>query len=407
MKVIVSKEKIGKKDGYNVVDNFSIIENDIDNLEVLIYNSSNDDLVDVVFKLSNLKDKNVKLIYINKNIDPLLYTLFKGLDGDVIDNEDVLYDVEIINFIVDNYKNTGMSVKDITSDVETISKSLELLSQSDKDKVLDLLKNKFWLKKLDNALMNIETSVARNNVLNKEIVTLVEDAKNLVNKLKEWNENTNLELENTLRLIEDMEYKSRTNSPYVFSSYTVPVSVQKVMYVKVYGMCKYLNSFILSYLHYLKNHKGKKVKCLFVLPKFKLILNKFENVARLAPDSVDIMDFNVSDYYVTYDPKKVVLDSFFSQNANLNIVVDYSFDVDDLIKGYNITKFYAVGSKRDIDKFGLNPNYCISSITTYYGCMTISFIKGYQKEDNELIRQQLYFKNLKDVFERLNNLLGV
>jgi len=406
MRVLVSKEKLGKREGYLVTDTLSNID-DFSKVEVLIYHSSMDSLVDVVFILSNLKNQNVKLIYINQSVDPLLYTIFKGLDGDIIDNKEIIYDLDLINFVVDNYKNTGMSVKDTISDVETVVKSLELLSKSDKDKVLDLLKNKFWLKKLDNALANIETSIVRSDKLNKEVVALVEDAKNLVDNLKQWNESTNIELENTLRFLEEMEQKSRVNSPYVYSSYNVPVSVTKVMYIKVYGTCKYLNSFILSYIHYLKNHMGKKVKGLFILPKFKLFLSKFENVARLAPDSVDIMDFNVSDYYITYDPKKIVFDAFFSQNANLYILVDYMFDTEDIVKGYNITKFYAVGGKRDIDKFRLNPTYCISSLTSYYNCTVIKHIKGYQAETSDLIRQQLYFKNMKETYENISKLLEV
>lgn len=373
-------------------------------VDCLVFNSSMDSELDTGLELSRINGLIDKVIYINEKTNPLYYCIFTGMDADIYDNEDYLKDSSVLTFLIESYKETGMTIKSPNSDLDTLAKSIEAISSSNFDSLKKLVSNQFWIKTLNTAVANVDTSLTRSNEANTHVVGVLSEATKMITNLQAGQSNTSLELEKLKNLVSEMERKTRPNAPFIFSTYTVPPTAQKVLYVKAVGTCRYLNSFILSYQNYLKMYQQYSSKVLITLPKLKLHMQRFGDFARLASDTVEIIDLGVSSTYVTYEPKKIVLDAFFNQpNVQIFIIVDLMFG-DKLIEGHMVETFYALGGLGDEERFKIKPNRAIYPIIGKKEGILINHINDYYRS-NEHTRKTLYYDKCLSGFKRLDSIL--
>lgn len=385
----------------STLSNFSL-----DGVDCVIFNSSSDSDLDLVRYLTNLSGKVNKVIYINKSINPLHYCIFTGLNADIYDSEDYLADEDILNFLVSNYKSTGLTMRQSSNDLDTLAKSIAAISSSSVDAIQKLVSNDFWTRTLTTAVTNVKRDVALSNQVNIDVVDMLTECSKLINELEEGQDRSSNELEKLHKLILDMEKKQRPNTPFYFSTYTVPVNVQKVLYIKVYSDCRYLKSMIGAYHHYLKMSKQVSSKVLFIMPKLKLYIQKYKEVAtRLDQDSVEVVNYQ-SPFFITFEPKKIVMDAFFNQqNIGLFIVVDFMFG-EILVDGHMVTRLNAIGGLSDLETFNLSVESTLTSLTGRSGNLIIPHINSYQSS-NDSTRRSFYFDKCSDLFSRIDKIVNL
>lgn len=385
----------------------SFVNIDWGEVSALIFHSSTDSDLDIMKELTSLKEKVEKVIYINSKINPLYYCIFTGLDADIYDSEDYLQDEDTLLFLVEAYKNTGMTMKSASEDLDTLAKSIAAISSSSVEGLQKLLSNEYWTRTLTTAISNIDNSLTRADQININVVEMLTESNKLIKELEETNDKTTEEIKKLTNIIQEMERKSKPSTPFIFSSYNVPVTAQKVLNIKAYGECRYLVSFILAYQHYLKMHRQINAKVLFILPKLKLVMQKYAKLgSRLAPESIHIIDFNDSKVFVTFEPKKLIMDSFFKQKGvQVFIVLDLMYG-DTLVKGHQVEDLFAVSSFSDIDRFKLQGNRCILPLSRSgkIGNISIPHISSYLGA-NEATRRSLYFDRCAEQFKLLDTIL--
>jgi len=389
----------------------SLVGVDLSNIECLIFHSSTDADLDVIFSLSKLKGSVKKIIYISDDLNPVLYQIFRGLDADIYDNSDYLSEDSTVHFLIDDYKNTGLEVKTTSSDLSVLSKGINAISSS-VDDVKSFVSNKLWVKSLQNAVENVEKALMLGSEVEVKSVESWGEAAKYVGVIKESQDSTMREIETLRKMVEDFEVSFREqektakpDSAFIYSTYNVQPSVSKVMYIRGYGHCRFLNSFILSYQAYLKYTLQKSSKVLFVFPKSKLVMARYKSVPRLARDSINFMDIVAHDTFITYEPKKIILDAFFNQsNVHLFIVVDMMFN-DQLLEGAKVEHFSALSGCTDIAKFGVSHSRSFLSIAGVEGSMVIPFIREIAGSQNEATKKSLYFKKCNEIYSKVDKIL--
>jgi hypothetical protein len=374
---------------------------DWESIDCLIFHSSSDSDIEIIRDLSNMKGLVDKVIYINKNINPLYYCIFTGLDADIYDTEDSLMDSSVMTYLIDSYKTTGMTIKSPNADVETLAKCIATISSKNIENLQKLVSNDFWVRTLNTAVSNVDNALSRASQINIDIVEMLVETTKLIDTLESGHESTSREMDKLRDLIDDMQNKTRSNSTFIFGTYRVPVQVQKVLYIKAYGNCRYLNSFILAYQHYLKMSQQYSSKVLLALPKLKVHMQRYKNISRLAQDSVDMMDLGASNLYVTFEPKKMVMDAFFNQTGvGVFIVIDLIFG-DILVEGHQVETFNALSGASDFERFNLRPERAIFTLAGHKDSIRIPHIKDYS-DANEHTRRTMYFDKCSEMFKILD-----
>lgn len=377
-----------------------------EDVECLIFHSTIDSDFEIVKELSNLKGKVKKVIYINKNINPLYYCIFTGLDADIYDSEEYLSDNDILKYLVSNYKETGMTMKTASSDLETLAKSIAAISTSNVESLQKLVSNDFWMRTLTTAVSNVDNAIVMSSQININVVEMLEESSKLITNLEKSNEVTSAELANLNKLIYEMERKNlRVSTPHMFTTYNVPVTVPKVLYVKAYGECRYLKSFLMAYQHYLRMSKQYTSKILIAVPNLKLNIHRYRDIGtRLAQDSIDIVNYQASNIYVTHEPKKSIMDAFFNQqNVQIFIMIDLMMG-DTLVKGHMVEELTAISGLSDIQRFNLKEHRCIIPVSAKASNILIPHINRYSGS-NESTKRSLYFEKCATSFKKIDDII--
>ncbi len=403
--VLVTKENKNLGD-IKVINN--LMDLDVSSCDCVIYHSSEGTELDLVRCISDLKGKVDKIIYVNNDLEPLPYGLFKGIDADIYDSEDYIEDEDIVNYIVENYKQTGMTIRKPIEDLGLIENGVNAIIDKDSEDVKQLAENELWLDSLTTSIMSLTKEASRSELMSSEMVNLLNSITSFMKDFDNSRHTTEKELQKLKEMVEDYE-KSRPSTPFIYSKYTVPVQVKKVLYIKVYGNCKYLLSFLDAYQHYLKMNARCSSKLLLVLPKLKLHVQKYATtVPRIDSDTLNIINLSESDFYVSFEPKKAVLDAFFKQNSNLYIVVDMLYG-DTLIDGFNVETFNAVSGMSDLDTYKLNAHRIISSMVGLpldTESINIPYLVRY-REQNEQSKRTAYFDRCEKLFNLLDKVLKI
>lgn len=379
---------------------------DFETVDCLIFHSTTDGDVETIRRLTKLQGVVDKVIYINKNVNPMLYCIFIGLDADIYSEEDFLLDADMLQVLIDNYKDTGMTMPVPSTDIETIAKAVATISTSNIDNIDKMLQNGYWLQTVNTAIENVDNSFNYTLSSANGMVKLLEEAHLLAQNLEVSNQTLTDEIEKLHVILKDVESRGSFGSqPSIFSTYTVPSHVKSVLYIKVHSNCRYLISFMQAYQNYLKMMKMTDSKVLYVFPKLKGYISKYESLApRLAQDTLNIVDMGSYTSFLTFEPKAVVLENFFSHDATpLHIVVDLSLG-EKLVKGFMVKELYAVSGLSDIDRLGLDGSKCLVPIASKKTNIQIPHLPKYAEADKSA-RLALYFERAKKEFEKIDSLV--
>lgn len=375
MQLVVSEKKYEYSNFVNVQ---SLKDINWDDVEVLIFNSCKDKDVDAILELSKAGKKVEKLIYISDNIVPLFQALFQGMRGDIYNDSDALGDEEILEYYVEEYKNTGGTIKEVNSDAEKMTDFVKTLSNMDVSELQEKITNPLWLQSLEDAMSNVETSLVQTDDVNTSMVELFNKTSEIIEALQEGQEKTTAEIEKLSKFLNDLEQKSNTkqSNNFVYPSIAVPNTLPRVLLVKVYSPCKFLFSFLESYQHYLKMSKQIQSKILIAVPRFKQMIKKYESFTRLAPETIGTRGIQNQEIFVTFEPRYQIMNAFFGMRADLYIVVDYFYG-EPLLTGAKVVTLNAITGLSDIQRYKLEPKKCIISHVGLSSNITIPSIASY------------------------------
>lgn len=379
---------------------------DIHSINCFIYHSSSDDEFTILKGLMSLKGKVRKVIYINNDINPLYYSIFEGLGGDVYDDMEHLYDDDSIGFLIDSYKETGMAVTTPKADVSKLENYLNILSNASDSELQGLLKNDMWLKSLNLAVKNIDNALVRTDNVNTGVVSMLANATELISSLEEKYNYISEEVEQFKLTVREMEKKTKPATPFVYPTVTVPVTVPSVLYVQSKSHCYFLNTFMLMYIHYLKMTQKKNVKFLLVIPKLIRLMEKYsDGFISLTNDSISVVNVKNSVEFVTSEPSKAVMDTFFNQQGvDLFIVIDLLYGEAPLVRGHMVHTYYACSTPNDMLRLDLSPERVITGI---FGCkegIVIKPITGFLNASAP-VKQQQYLQIMGDMYKRLDSIV--
>lgn len=391
-----------------------------EDVEVLIYHSSRDNDLDSILELSKASKTVEKMIYINQNINSLYYGLFAGFDADIYNDESMLSDEDTLEYLVEEYKHTGMNVKSPNDDVETISKFVAAVSKESADSLAKLVKNTFWLQSLESSMKNVETALVRTDEANVNMVEMFNKTSEIIEALQEGQIRTTEEIEKLSTYLQELERKGKDkeSSLIIFPPYNVANTAPKTLYVRVCSPCRYLFSFLSAYQDYLKMNKQKQVKLLICAPKLKQFMTKYdnENFCRLGMDTINIRGIENYDLYVTFEPRNQVLMKFFSMKADIMIVIDMMFG-GNLLQGSKVISLNAISGVSDIKRYKIkDPKTCIVPHTGLNVNIVIPTLMqyGYTTQGGQLvptniqIRRAKYFEKCHDkAYLKLDTFLGV
>lgn len=392
--------------GYRVVR--SIADMDWDNVEGIIFNDSKDDDYVVLSELSQVHDKLKFVIYVNSDLKPIFYGLFSGMNADIYGDSSLLEDEQILDFIVSQYgQNKGLTIKSPSQNFADLSRSLEKVLKVDAKDATGFVANKVWRKTVSESLAVIDTTLARADQINNEMVQVIGKAKENSDKLMETNKDISEQLEALKDTVTDFT-NGITSAPMIYGSYKVSSATKKVLSVKCYSHCTYLMSFLIAYQKYLKQTKMLDSRLLLVLPNLSIYTARYQKIPRLATETLGTMINMPHSLYCTFEPKREILNKFFDGNNMLYIVVDEMFSNSIIGTGAKVEKFSAVSAISDVDRFNLNPERTFFPIVSMQGGFNIPYIENYSvRYTTEPAKLSAYFSACKGLYARLDKIFDI
>lgn len=355
----------------------------VEEADCVVYHSSNDLARELPLALSSLSGKVSKIIYMNANIDPLLYCVFMGLEADIYDDDSGLEAEDTLMFYIDNYKTTGLTMSPPNTDVDTLMASLDVFTNGDIDQKTKMIMNKYWVETLNRAASNIDSAVQRSLAVNSEVTKVFAETRNFIDSIVESQGRTTEQLQLVQDTLASMEASlpgtpmaRRSNTPSYYPSLPVPArALGTTLYIKALSPCRYLVSFILAFHEWARTTKMKDIRVLFVAANLDLVRHKYHHLPQLTED-ISFMNMGLS-HFITFDPRKKVLDAFFGiEKAAGYVVVDLTYGAD-ILKMRGLKTTYATSSARDITSRQLKENTYIFSTLKAPTDLCIPVIRQY------------------------------
>lgn len=411
MLVIMSTQDIPwyeDDNGMLLIDSFSQLDS-WEDISCFVFHSSRDDDKSSAMSLSGLSAYVEKLIYVYEDMNSLLYFLFRGIGADIYDSLDFLMDQDTFSFITENYKSSQMTVKSPEEDVSVLVKGISNLMTHSPEDIQKMAANKNWLRTLGTAAASVDKMVTDVGGYSSNVVELLKQAKSMIDQLDLNNINLSKEISGIRQtLAEQDNYKDdKENSLHIYPSYTVPDFVQKVIYVRGVGPTMMLNTLLRFYVEYLNTDKDVSAKLLLVYPGTKNNKKRYESFKRLDRDSLSFISMSASDVYITYDPKKAILDKFFEQEKAEVFIVYDMMQGSDLITGKKVIKMYGVSGASDRDKFKMEQNMVFSPIVARRGNLHLQWWPGYAQVSEVQRKSQYYTQYSNSIYQRLNEILKI
>lgn len=404
----------------SVIKVTSLEKVDWSNIGTLVYNDSSDEDYNKIRILSNqIKKEGLKIIYINKELSPILLSLFSGCkDLDVYDDESYITDTEVLDYLIEEFGSTQMTVPKADESLIYIQNSILSLREGSENLQRNILSNDTWYKEMENAVVSVMEQIYNSENLSNELVNLVDSVfvqlQEVAKEVEEGTKKTDKEIkdlrirvsEYETMLQERVQETSRKTGVLEFAEYVVPRTSSSYMYIKEFSKCRYLISSLLAYQDYLRNSKQKDLAILLLLPNQKYVLEKYSRIGTdLSDSSMDMVSYE-SNLYTTSTPTKRILDAFFSRVKSENYIVVDMIMNERILKGPNLKILNAVGSIGDLKEFSLPSESTIMPIVKVKNGVNIPHIKSYNSI-TDVQKKKKYLETATDYYTLLNKALGV
>lgn len=321
MRVLVSTSVDANIGMYRVFS--SVKDIDWSKVEAFIYHDCNDTEVDVVFALNAMPDTVAVKIYVNSNINPVLYTTFQRIHGVVYEDESLLEDTESLDYLVENAGTIGNEVQSASDNLGRLNKCIDAIKKADEVVVQQLINNKNWLETLNDVSQEMNNALVLDDKSNENMRAFLNVVQQDIQQLEASQDTTDAELAKLRKQIETMSTKDR--ALHAYGVYKLPVTTQPVLYIRCVGDVSYLTTFCEYFISTVKVRQHKQGRLLVIRPSTLVYKLQYRDYHTLEPDTVALYDatHTTDTCFVTYEPVKQVFDKFFSCPANFYIVIDY------------------------------------------------------------------------------------
>ncbi len=344
---LISKEKV---DFEGIVHSDTLKAIDLEIADCVVYHSSVDLARELPLALTRLAGKVSKIIYMNGEINPLLYCIFMGLDADIYDDESGLESSDTLMFYIENYKDTGLTMSPPNTDVDTLMKSLEVFTNAGTDEVTRMVTNTFWVDTLKRAASNIDASVQRSLAVNSEVTKAFAETRGYIDAIIEGHGRTTEQLQQMKASIDAMQDSlpqnpgMRRNTPSYYPTIPLPAhAAGRTLYVKALTPCRFLVSFFIAFEEWSKANQFADIRLLIIIPNLDMIKAKYKGLPELNSEGISFMNMS-NMYFVTHDPRKAVMDRFFNiASADGFVVIDAAYGTE-LLASNKLKKLYATSS---------------------------------------------------------------
>lgn len=349
MRVLINKNNIESITGYVTSQRVSNIV--WANVDTIVFHSCIEDEFHLILALNTIPATVKTLIYINDNIDSLLYSTFKGKGGFVYNDMSFLADKGSLDYLVANAGSIGVEVSSASTNLEEVSKFINKLTTSEPDEVNRLVSNQNWVDTLTTIVSDMSTTLAITDQTSEKFVAFVQTVSNHVGALEDQNKVTSDQIQALSLHLKSLTAKQMGqavtgNTAFKFGTYDISGLVRNVMYIRCYGDVTYLTTFMLAYQAYLGHPKGKNVasKLLIARPQFSSYMRRYSSMPKLTSAGVQFTDISQSNFYITFEPNKKVLDAFFSAEVPLFIILDFMQSEVPIVRGHMVKSFGAFSS---------------------------------------------------------------
>lgn len=414
MRIIIS-DTLGAIEGYKVKDSFDgIVWTTVD---TLIYHSCSETDIKLTCTLSSIPE-NVKIIYINENLDPLIVEIMKGKGATIYKDESFMADKETLDFLVDNVGEMGCEIKDASADIETFNKFFSKIRTSEPDDAVQMLTNPQWVSTLDNVVENLTTNLALSEQSSPQLVTFLDNVNSHILRLEQKTTSTTAELQKLKEKVNSLSPKAvgqQAMSGAKALSYgttQVPVVVPSVMYVRCFGDVNYLTTFLIAFQTWISAARGGNIpaRLLVCRPPFANYMTRYSLLAKITPQSLTPLKDNKNNLFVTFEPNKTVLDAFFKEKAlPLYFVIDFMQSDSPLIAGHMVKTFNGYSSPRIYremtdNKMRAPVTRSFFSVDGVENSIIIPHIKNWQGL-NDVEKRGALFQQCKEIYEKLYGIL--
>lgn len=395
----------------------SVQKVDIIGVDTVVFNDSDDDSVRQVLFLTNLPNTVKTVIYVNSNPDPLILMVMNGINGIIYDDEDYLIDRENLDFLVEAGGTLGTEIKAPTMDLQVLENFAAKLSTSNEAEVSRLLNTGGWLATLNNTIESLKTSIIRTEDSSTRVVEFVDNIQNHIQTLEKRNEETGMEIAKLRANIKSLASASKVPQPPIsggsilsYGTYDVPNIIKNVIYVRCYGDVRFLTTFFLLYQNFITAGKrvNLKTNMLIIRPQLTNYTTRYSQFCKIAPVDAQLLDTSVTNVFVTFEPQKKVLDTFFNSGAAAFFVLDFMQANEALLRGHMVKAFGAYTSPKMYEtipnKTALNRSFFSMDGVKNSDCFVIPYIPGFPEMDDSS-KKAAYYKNCKSLYEKMNAIL--
>lgn len=395
---------------YTVVDNLRSVQDITEPIEILIlHRSASENDFKLGAALSDITKKPIKyFLYINSEPSTMISTLIQGVGGRCFTDE----------FYFDDEEDLDALVEDVVSGIE---ESTELAVSANADIIQDFIDSfarndkriqaPAYLEQVKQAVTDLNVQLDNYALATEDMGTKVLSVFNQVSTLVKRHDELNDRLKVLGQKLKDMGMKDTKShggldgNISVFPQYTYFGSAKTVLFREV-SPCRYLTSFALGYYHYLKNVKNKRVKLIFIAPKFKLVADKYREYTSITSESCKNDSLFLQDILYVNHPMRDVMDKVFGKTVSdprdVYIIVDRLYGTTPIFNStIGFAKISAASGSMDIKRYNLKLDDTIFSVSqvknAFYNIPTYS---GYPNEI--LARQAIYLQNQREVYEKID-----
>lgn len=376
-------------------------------VDSLVFHSSVDNAMDVVFTLNNLPDNVKTRIYVNSILDSLVYRTFTSINGVIYTDEQFLDDAESLDYLIDNVGILGCEFNDTENSVNKLSECINTVINSDENTRLQLIQNRNWVQTLNDCMDQTKGAVQIAIQSNVQMRDFLKTVDNYISEMHVRQSTTVAEVEKLRKNLEI--YTQKQSTLHAFGTYKPVVLTKPIIYIRCIGDINYLTTLMLCFQQFMKTTKQRKSKLLLVRTQQYNYLARYNEFYRLDTGSVKLYDpvNSPRDVFITFEPVKTVMDKFFGLETDFFIVIDFLQNNKPLIENTaNVTDCLAYGSIGYYENTSTNPkklapNRLFFTQRGIEGSNIIPYISEFDHSLADRQKNMLVFKHAKAIFDNL------
>lgn len=417
--LVISKEELDALDSrFAWTTSLSDASFDFSDIPVVILHNSTDDKYKLLEGLSKLRAAGTakKFIYINNQIDPLLYAFIDGLGGVSFNDDCPLSDPDLLIDLINEYRENEFRLKSASDEFNSLRDALKSITSGeiDEEELHALVTSPNWLNQIQACLSGVSSSLTVVDTSHKALVEYTGHNRDLLLDFKGQLAKMKSSLEDAVKAkaqeqeSEDASSMGR-NSINFYPTMNLLPGINNVLLIKELSPCQYLTSFVLAYSAYLSRRLGISNRVLLTQHASKIGLSRYpaDTFYSLTSLSLSTQPPAGTTAFITTSPTTNVINFFFGDpNVKVYIIIDRMYQDNMMFRSSpKIKNLFATGNLSLVEQRGLSQsNVIMSNLDPKFDFKGINIpsIAGFRSVSDFV---GLYYKTCKTSFQKLDELL--